>query len=66
MEIMIELTEDQMDAVAGGQATATADITLSAAGPSTAAVTASYTISTSDTDGSKLASIMGSFSSTSD
>jgi hypothetical protein len=65
MEIRI-LTDAELDVIAGGQATATADITLSAAGPNKAAVTSSYTISTSDTDGSKLASITGSFSSTSD
>jgi hypothetical protein len=59
------LTDAELDAVAGGQATATFDVNASAAGVNTATVASTVTISTSDTDGMKTASIMGSVSSTS-
>jgi len=65
MEIRI-LSDAELDAIAGGQATATTSFSLSAAGASVAAVAATVDISTSDTDDTKLASITGNLSSTSD
>ena len=78
METRIELTEtdldvelalltyDEMDAVAGGQSSASVDFNVSAAGVNLATVTTTLNISTSDTDGSKMASIVGTITSMSD
>jgi hypothetical protein len=63
---MIELSEDQMDAIAGGQSSASFDVSASAAGVNVAMVTGVVNISTSDTDGSKTANITGSLTSISD
>jgi hypothetical protein len=61
------LSDNEMDAVVGGQAvSAGVDFALSAAGPNLAMVAAVLNVSTSDTDGSKMASATGTLVSLSD
>ena len=70
MELMIELSESELDAVAGGAATATVAITkLTASGPTTATASATGVTATAATVGglapSNTATVSGTFTATS-
>jgi len=66
MNVMIELTESELDAVAGGKASANFTLKLTASGVETATTTGNLTIATMSDDKSSSSSINGTFSSASD
>ena len=70
MEVLIELTESELDAIAGGQATATLAVTkLTASGPTSASASATGVTVTASTVGglapSNTATVAGTFKATS-